>query len=249
MRFTSAVAFLALASFGAAIPTYSGHPGYPGTVVGPSVYVPINDAYPAFPDSWNNGGNNGGNGNSGNNGGNGNGNGSNNGGNGNGNGNGGNNGGNGNGNGGNNGGNGNGNGGNNGSGNNGNGGGNGSGNGGNNGGNGSGNGSNNGPIGGPVGIAANCGLTGGQVSALTPLVAKLKLTRTVDDLKHLVKQITDLLADTLQKDAIDSVLNIVDSVALGLGLGGLNLQPAVDSVSSILYKQVPCLLDTLLPKF
>ncbi|KAJ1726884.1 hypothetical protein LPJ61_004895 [Coemansia biformis] len=93
-----------------------------------------------------------------------------------------------------------------------------------------------------------CGLRAGQKAALTPLVAELKLTRTVDDLKQLVHQITDLLADTLQQNAISSILNIVDSAVAGLGLGGLDLKPAVDNVSSILRKQVPCLVDTLLPK-
>ncbi|KAJ2860680.1 hypothetical protein GGH94_005371 [Coemansia aciculifera] len=118
---------------------------------------------------------------------------------------------------------------------------------GNNGSNGNGSNNGNGPATSPVGTAANCGLKPGQVSALTPLVEELKLTRTVADLKHLTKQITDLLGDTLQESAITSLLNVVDSLVAGLGLGGLNLKPAIDSVTSILYKQVPCLLDTLLP--
>ncbi|KAJ2497494.1 hypothetical protein GGH96_005067 [Coemansia sp. RSA 1972] len=101
---------------------------------------------------------------------------------------------------------------------------------------------------GQVGKPEDCGLKPGQKAALTPLVDELKLTRTVDDLKHLTKQITDLLANTLQEDAISSILNVVDSLVAGLGLGGLDLKPAVDSVTSILRKQVPCLLDTLLPK-
>ncbi|PIA17231.1 hypothetical protein COEREDRAFT_86231 [Coemansia reversa NRRL 1564] len=102
--------------------------------------------------------------------------------------------------------------------------------------------------GGPIGNPADCGLRPGQKAALTPLLRELKLTRTVDDLKHLTHQITDLLADTLQEDAVSSLLNVVDSLVAGLGLGGLDLQPAVDSVTSILRKQVPCLVDTLLPK-
>ncbi|KAJ1831434.1 hypothetical protein LPJ63_004281 [Coemansia sp. RSA 2711] len=101
---------------------------------------------------------------------------------------------------------------------------------------------------GQVGKPDDCGLKPGQKAALTPLVDELKLTRTVDDLKHLTKQITDLLADTLQEDATSSILNIVDSLVAGLGLGGLDLKPAVDSITSILRKQVPCVLDTLLPK-
>ncbi|KAJ1779363.1 hypothetical protein LPJ62_006290 [Coemansia sp. RSA 2167] len=101
---------------------------------------------------------------------------------------------------------------------------------------------------GQVGKPEDCGLKPGQKSALTPLVNELKLTRTVDDLKHLTKQITDLLANTLQEDATSSILNVVDSLVAGLGLGGLDLKPAVDSITSILRKQVPCLLDTLLPK-
>lgn len=102
--------------------------------------------------------------------------------------------------------------------------------------------------GGGVGYPAFCGLRPGQVSALTPLVSELKLSQTVDDVKRLVKQITDLLGDTLQESAVTSILSIVDNLVAGLGLGGLNLKPTVDSVTSILYKQVPCLLDTLLPK-
>ncbi|KAJ2664349.1 hypothetical protein IWW48_000867 [Coemansia sp. RSA 1200] len=123
-------------------------------------------------------------------------------------------------------------------------------NGSNNNGNGSnGNGSNGGgPAGGQAGNPTDCGLSPGQVAALAPLVNELQLTRTVDDLKHLTKQITDLLANTLQESATSSILNIVDSVVAGLGLGGLDLKPTVDSVTSILRKQVPCLLDTLLPK-
>ncbi|KAJ2193349.1 hypothetical protein IW139_004661 [Coemansia sp. RSA 353] len=101
---------------------------------------------------------------------------------------------------------------------------------------------------GQVGKPEDCGLKPGQKAALTPLVGELKLTRTVDDLKHLTKQITDLLANTLQEDATSSILNVVDSLVAGLGLGGLDLKPAVDSITSILRKQVPCLLDTLLPK-
>ncbi|KAJ2237978.1 hypothetical protein H4R99_001699 [Coemansia sp. RSA 1722] len=221
MRFISAVTLLALASFGAAMPNYSGNVGQ---IIGSPGYVPVVPGYPTYPGGGSNGsGNNGSNG-SGNNGSGNNGNGS----------------------------NGNGS---NGSGNNGNG---SNGNGSNgNGSNGNGSGSNgsgnagNGsqaPSGGPVGNPADCGLKPNQVAALTPLVSELKLVRTVDDLKHLTKQITDLLADTLQEDATSSILNIVDSLVAGLGLGGLNLKPAVDSVTSILRKQVPCLLDTLLPK-
>ncbi|KAJ2713858.1 hypothetical protein H4R19_002042 [Coemansia spiralis] len=93
-----------------------------------------------------------------------------------------------------------------------------------------------------------CGLSAGQTAALTPLVNELKLTRTVNDLKGLVHQITDLLANTLQEGAVTSILNIVDSAVAGLGLGGADLKPAVDNVSSILRIQVPCLVDTLLPK-
>ncbi|KAJ2398582.1 hypothetical protein GGI23_003157 [Coemansia sp. RSA 2559] len=110
----------------------------------------------------------------------------------------------------------------------------------------SGNGS--GGSGSQVGNPSECGLPPGKVAALTPLVNELQLTRTVDDLKHLTKQITDLLADTLQESAVSSILNIVDNLVAGLGLGGLDLKPTVDSVTSILRKQVPCLLDTLLPK-
>ncbi|KAJ2724837.1 hypothetical protein GGI07_001690 [Coemansia sp. Benny D115] len=234
MHFFSTVTLLALASVGLALPNYNGEVVQ---VIG-APWVPVGGGWNGngYPGGWN-GGNGGSNG-SGNNGGAGNGN---NGSNGNGNGNG-NNGA------GNNGSDGSGNNGSNGSGNNGS---NGSGS------NGSGsnasNGSGNNGAGsngsnGQVGNPSDCGLKPGQKAALTPLVNELKLARTVDDAKHLTKQITDLLGDTLQKDAVSSILNIVDSLAAGLGLGGLDLQATIDSVASILHKQVPCLLDTLLPK-
>ncbi|KAJ2731568.1 hypothetical protein IW152_004436 [Coemansia sp. BCRC 34962] len=229
MRYISAITLLALAACASAAPA-ANYGGNTAVVIAPPVIIP-GAAYPGstYPHGggWNTGNGNG-------NGSNGTGNGSGNGSNGNGNGS------NGSGNNGSNGGNGNGNNGSNGNGSNGN---------GSNGSGSNGNGSNggNGPAAGPVGNAANCGLKPGQVSALTPLVEELKLTRTVADLKHLTKQITDLLGDTLQESAVSSLLNIVDSLVAGLGLGGLNLKPAVDSVTSILYKQVPCLLDTLLP--
>ncbi|KAJ2059411.1 hypothetical protein GGI17_004427 [Coemansia sp. S146] len=221
MRYISAITLLALAACASAAPT-ANYGSNTGVVILPPVIFP-GATYPGstYPHGNGNGNSGNGNGNNGNgNGSNGNGNGSNGSGN--------------------NGSNGNGNNGSNGNGSNGNGS-NGSGN--------NGNGSNggNGPATSPVGTAANCGLKPGQVSALTPLVEELKLTRTVADLKHLTKQITDLLGDTLQESAVTSLLNVVDSLVAGLGLGGLNLKPAVDSVTSILYKQVPCLLDTLLP--
>ncbi|KAJ2019126.1 hypothetical protein GGI06_002592 [Coemansia sp. S85] len=225
MRYISAITLLALAACASAAPA-ANYGGNTAVVIAPPVVYP-GAAYP------HGGGWNPGNGNGNGNGSTGNGNGSGNGSNGNGNGSNGS---------GNNGSNGNGNNGSNGNGSNGN---------GSNGNGSNGNGSNgnggNGPASGPVGTAANCGLKPGQVSALTPLVEELKLTRTVADLKHLTKQITDLLGDTLQESAVSSLLNVVDSLVAGLGLGGLNLKPAVDSVTSILYKQVPCLLDTLLP--
>ncbi|KAJ2697739.1 hypothetical protein H4218_003769 [Coemansia sp. IMI 209128] len=220
MRYISAITLLALAACASAAPA-ANYGGNTAVVIAPPVVYP-GAAYP------HGGGWNPGNGNGNGNGSTGNGNGSGNGSNGNGNGSNGN---------GNNGSNGNGNNGSNGNGNNGNG----------SNGNGSNGNGGNGPASGPVGTAANCGLKPGQVSALTPLVEELKLTRTVADLKHLTKQITDLLGDTLQESAVSSLLNVVDSLVAGLGLGGLNLKPAVDSVTSILYKQVPCLLDTLLP--
>ncbi|KAJ2818116.1 hypothetical protein GGI24_005194 [Coemansia furcata] len=234
MRYISTITLLALAACASAAPA-ANYGGNTGVIIAPPVIFP-GVSYPGstYPHDGNGNGNGGnGNGNTGNGNGNtGNGNGNNGSGNGN-NGNG--NGSNGSGNNGSNSGNGNGNNGSNGNGSNG------------NGSNGSGNNGGNGPAAGPVGTASNCGLKPGQVSALTPLVEELKLTRTVADLKHLTKQITDLLGDTLQESAVSSLLNVVDSLVAGLGLGGLNLKPAIDSVTSILYKQVPCLLDTLLP--
>ncbi|KAJ2332010.1 hypothetical protein GGH91_006276, partial [Coemansia sp. RSA 2671] len=210
MRYISAITLLALAACASAAPA-ANYGGNTAVVIAPPVVYP-GAAYP-HGGGWNPGNGNGngngstGNGNGSGNGSNGNGNGSNGGGN--------------------NGSNGNGNNGSNGNGSNGNG----------SNGNGSNGNGGNGPASGPVGTAANCGLKPGQVSALTPLVEELKLTRTVADLKHLTKQITDLLGDTLQESAVSSLLNVVDSLVAGLGLGGLNLKPAVDSVTSILYKQ------------
>ncbi|KAJ2855807.1 hypothetical protein J3B02_001970 [Coemansia erecta] len=219
MRFISAVTLLALASFGAAMPNYSGNVGQ---IIGSPGYVPVVPGYPTYPGHVGSGNGSNGSGSNGSNGSGSNGSGSN--------------------------GNGSSGNGSNGSGSNGSGNtGSGSNGSGSNGSVSAGNGSQ-APAGGPVGIAADCGLKPGQVAALTPLVSELKLVRTVDDLKHLTKQITDLLADTLQEDATSSILNVVDSLVAGLGLGGLNLKPAVDSVTSILRKQVPCLLDTLIPK-
>ncbi|KAJ2326246.1 hypothetical protein IWW51_002377 [Coemansia sp. RSA 2702] len=92
-----------------------------------------------------------------------------------------------------------------------------------------------------------CGLTADQVAALTPLLKKLGLADTGNEVKKLVKNIVLGLGDILNSDTITQLLSTVDKLVDGLGLGGLDAKPAVDEVISILRNQVPCLLNTLVP--
>ncbi|KAJ2079116.1 hypothetical protein H4R24_003994 [Coemansia sp. RSA 988] len=136
------------------------------------------------------------------------------------------------------------------------GGGNGNGNGGNgNGGNGNNNGNggnssgggNNGPGSGSGSGSGVCGLTPSQVSALTPLLTKLGLADTGNEIKKLVDNIVFGVGDILQSDTITQLLKTVDKIVDSLGLGGLDAKPAVDEVVSILRNQLPCVLNTLIP--
>ncbi|KAJ1739439.1 hypothetical protein LPJ79_002014 [Coemansia sp. RSA 1821] len=92
-----------------------------------------------------------------------------------------------------------------------------------------------------------CGLTEDQVSALTPLLKKLGLAQTGDEIKELVRNIVFGVGDILESDTITQLLDTVDKLVNSLGLGGLDTKPAVDEVVSVLRNQVPCLLNTLLP--
>ncbi|KAJ2157818.1 hypothetical protein GGF46_004239 [Coemansia sp. RSA 552] len=86
-----------------------------------------------------------------------------------------------------------------------------------------------------------------SVSALTPLLKKLGLADTGNEIKKLVKNIVYGVGDILGSDTITQILGTVDKIVDSLGLGGLDTKPAVDEVISVLRNQVPCLLNTLLP--
>ncbi|ORX72626.1 hypothetical protein DL89DRAFT_264844 [Linderina pennispora] len=106
--------------------------------------------------------------------------------------------------------------------------------------------------GGPGGNGSNsgggvCGLSPTQVSALTPLLKKLGLAPTVNEVKNVVDNIVFSLGDLLGSEGISQLLGAVNSLVKDLGLGGLDARPAVNEVISILRNQVPCLLNTLLP--
>ncbi|KAJ1936337.1 hypothetical protein FBU59_005087, partial [Linderina macrospora] len=92
-----------------------------------------------------------------------------------------------------------------------------------------------------------CGLSPGQVSALTPLLKKLGLAPTVNELKTVVDNIVFSIGDLLGSEGIAQLLGSVNSLVKSLGLGGLDVRPGVDEIVSILRNQVPCLLNTLLP--
>ncbi|KAJ2049495.1 hypothetical protein H4S04_003189 [Coemansia sp. S16] len=92
-----------------------------------------------------------------------------------------------------------------------------------------------------------CGLSRGQVAALTPLLKKLGLAQTGNEVKKLVNNIVQSLGDLLSSEGITQLLGTVDQLINGLGLGGLDVRPGVDEIVSILRNQVPCLLNTLVP--
>ncbi|KAJ2161333.1 hypothetical protein GGH16_005115 [Coemansia sp. RSA 560] len=140
----------------------------------------------------------------------------------------------------------------NGSGNNGNGGNGNNGNGGsgNNGSGGSGN-NGSGSNGGGSGDKNGCGITSGQISALTPLLDKLGLSTTVDGVKQLVKNLLSSVDGLLESPGVNGsggLVDLVNNVVKGLLGQPLDLHNTVDALTSILKNQVPCLLDTVLPK-
>ncbi|KAJ2402653.1 hypothetical protein GGI23_000565 [Coemansia sp. RSA 2559] len=97
----------------------------------------------------------------------------------------------------------------------------------------------------------NCGVTPGQISALTPLLDKLGLSTTVDGVKKLVKNILGGVDGLLAGPAVNGSGGLIDTVNnLVKGLLGepLDLHNTVTALVSILQNQVPCLLDTVLPK-
>ncbi|KAJ2900678.1 hypothetical protein IWW38_000352 [Coemansia aciculifera] len=129
-------------------------------------------------------------------------------------------------------------------------GGNGGGNGGNGGGNG-GNGGGNGGNGGGNGGKNACGVSPDQISALTPLLNKLGLSTTVDGVKQLVDKLLLSTGGLLESPGINGrggLIDLVNNLVKGLLGQPLDLHNTVDAVTSILENQVPCLLDTVLPK-
>ncbi|KAJ2539044.1 hypothetical protein EV175_006392 [Coemansia sp. RSA 1933] len=96
-----------------------------------------------------------------------------------------------------------------------------------------------------------CGVTPDQISALTPLLNKLGLSTTVDGVKKLVKNILSGVDGLLAGPAVNGSGGLIDTVNnLVKGLLGepLDLHNTVTALVSILQNQVPCLLDTVLPK-
>ncbi|KAJ2111938.1 hypothetical protein IW146_004987 [Coemansia sp. RSA 922] len=79
-----------------------------------------------------------------------------------------------------------------------------------------------------------CGLSRGQVAALTPLLKKLGLAQTGNEVKKLVNNIVQSLGDLLSSEGITQLLGTVDQLINGLGLGGLDVKPGVDEIVSIL---------------
>ncbi|KAJ2497492.1 hypothetical protein GGH96_005065 [Coemansia sp. RSA 1972] len=96
-----------------------------------------------------------------------------------------------------------------------------------------------------------CGITSGQISALTPLLDKLGLSTTVDGVKQLVKKLLSTVDGLLESPGVNGsggLVDLVNNVVKGLLGQPLDLHNTVDALTSILKNQVPCLLDTVLPK-
>ncbi|KAJ2851166.1 hypothetical protein IWW36_001304 [Coemansia brasiliensis] len=96
-----------------------------------------------------------------------------------------------------------------------------------------------------------CGVTPGQISALTPLLNKLGLSTTVDGVKQLVDKLINSVDGLLESPGVNGsggLVDLVNNVVKGLLGQPLDLHNTVDALTSILENQVPCLLDTLLPK-
>ncbi|KAI9479677.1 hypothetical protein BX667DRAFT_186963 [Coemansia mojavensis] len=96
-----------------------------------------------------------------------------------------------------------------------------------------------------------CGVTPGQISALTPLLNKLGLSTTVDGVKQLVDKVVNSVGGLLESPGVNGsggLIDLVSNVVKGLLGQPLDLHNTVDALTSILENQVPCLLDTVLPK-
>ncbi|KAJ2451590.1 hypothetical protein EV183_003520 [Coemansia sp. RSA 2336] len=96
-----------------------------------------------------------------------------------------------------------------------------------------------------------CGVTPGQISALTPLLNKLGLSTTVDGVKQLVDKLVNSVGGLLESPGVNGgggLIDLVNNVVKGLLGQPLELHNTVDALTSILENQVPCLLDTVLPK-
>ncbi|KAJ2120694.1 hypothetical protein IW147_004882 [Coemansia sp. RSA 720] len=105
--------------------------------------------------------------------------------------------------------------------------------------------------GGGSGDKNGCGITSGQISALTPLLDKLGLSTTVDGVKQLVKKLLSTVDGLLESPGVNGsggLVDLVNNVVKGLLGQPLDLHNTVDALTSILKNQVPCLLDTVLPK-
>ncbi|KAJ2870846.1 hypothetical protein GGH93_005274 [Coemansia aciculifera] len=96
-----------------------------------------------------------------------------------------------------------------------------------------------------------CGVTPNQISALTPLLNKLGLSTTVDGVKQLVDKLLLSVGGLLESPGVNGsggLVDLVNNLVKGLLGQPLDLHNTVDAVTQILEKQVPCLLDTVLPK-
>ncbi|KAJ1831976.1 hypothetical protein LPJ63_003889 [Coemansia sp. RSA 2711] len=89
------------------------------------------------------------------------------------------------------------------------------------------------------------------ISALTPLLDKLGLSTTIDGVKQLVDNLLDSVGGLLESPGINGsggLIDVVNNLVQGLLGTPLDLHNTVDALTSILENQVPCLLDTVLPK-
>ncbi|KAJ2387252.1 hypothetical protein H4S02_003451 [Coemansia sp. RSA 2611] len=89
------------------------------------------------------------------------------------------------------------------------------------------------------------------ISALTPLLNKLGLSTTVDGVKQLVDKLLFSVGGLLESPGINGrggLIDLVNNLVKGLLGQPLDLHNTIDAVTSILENQVPCLLDTVLPK-
>ncbi|KAJ2020981.1 hypothetical protein GGI06_002300 [Coemansia sp. S85] len=96
-----------------------------------------------------------------------------------------------------------------------------------------------------------CGVTPNQISALTPLLNKLGLSTTVDGVKQLVDKLLLSTGGLLESPGVNGsggLIDLVNNLVKGLLGQPLDLHNTVDALTQILEKQVPCLLDTVLPK-